>query len=392
MPDETLDRRLVETSVRKAFFFVGMALLLIGAAVGVALTDSMGMFYNFILMPGVGMLGYWLFRGKSFFVPLGIFLLSYLYQIPGTGFVAPLFMSVLYTLFRGLGLGIGFLLDYAFAKEGTEMKKKKLWIRILAAVLAFGLLWIVAWMTLSFTGDPISAAMSQRAAKDYIQQSNLRTMGFELSRASYNFKFGEYLVHAVSPHNPDLHFDIICRNGKVDYDTYQYDVLENGNVISRFQEEYMALLQIQMEQAGLGRLNLFVGTNEPSDSAVWVPGMTFDQDLPVEKTIHLYPDLEAMTLEAAAEYLQRVGAFFKEKGHDFARIDLYDTDEEKHTVMLTDIPVERIAKPDFLDYLKQQQREIGKRDEMEQSADQEGTPAIPTKQEDSQPFPSVYID
>lgn len=272
------------------------------------------------------------------------------------------------------------------------MKKKKLWIRILAAVLAFGLLWIVAWMTLSFTGDPISAAMSQRAAKDYIQQSNLRTMGFELSRASYNFKLGEYLVHAVSPHNPDLHFDIICRNGKVDYDTYQYDVLENGNVISRFQEEYMALLQIQMEQAGLGRLNLFVGTNEPSDSAVWVPGMTFDQDLPVEKTIYLYPDLEAMTLEAAAEYLQRVGAFFKEKGHDFARIDLYDTDEEKHTVMLTDIPVERIAKPDFLDYLKQQQRETGKRDEMEQSADQEGTPAIPTKQEDSQPFPSVYID
>ena len=118
-PDETLDRRLVK-SVRKAFFFVGMALLLIGAAVGVALTDSMGMFYNFILMPGVGMLGYWLFRGKSFFVPLGIFLLSYLYQIPGTGFVAPLFLSVSYTLFCGLGLGIGFLLDYAFAKEGQK--------------------------------------------------------------------------------------------------------------------------------------------------------------------------------------------------------------------------------------------------------------------------------
>ena len=154
----------------------------------------------------------------------------------------------------------------------------------------------------------------------------------------------------------------------------------------------MALLQIQMEQAGLGRLNLSVSVDEPQDSAVWVPGMTFDQNLPVEKTIHLYPDLEAMTLEAAAEYLQRVGAFFKEKGHDFAWIDLYDTDEEKHTVMLTDIPVEQIAKPDFLDYLKQQQRETGKRDEMEQSADQEGTPAIPTKQEDSQPFPSVYID
>ena len=141
------------------------------------------------------------------------------------------------------------------------MKKKKLWIRILAAVLAFGLLWIVAWMTLSFTGDPISAAMSQRAAKDYIQQSNLRTMGFELSRASYNFKFGEYLVHAVSPHNPDLHFDIICRNGKVDYDTYQYDVLENGNVISRFQEEYMALLQVFCGGLQRHRLQVWIKMN-----------------------------------------------------------------------------------------------------------------------------------
>ncbi|MCI5809530.1 MAG: hypothetical protein MR208_06340, partial [Oscillospiraceae bacterium] len=97
-------------------------------------------------------------------------------------------------------------------------------------------------------------------------------------------------------------------------------------------------------------------------------------------------------LEAAAEYLQRVGAFFKEKGHDFARIDLYDTDEEKHTVMLTDIPVERIEKPDFLDYLKQQQQKTKERDEKERAAFQDETSEVPAKQEDSQPFPSVYID
>ena len=74
----------------------------------------------------------------------------------------------------------------------------------------------------------------------------------------------------------------------MDYDTYQSDVLENGNVISRFQEEYRALLQIQMEQAGLGRINLFIGVNEPQDSAVWVPGMAFDPNLPVEKSVQLY--------------------------------------------------------------------------------------------------------
>ena len=53
MPDETFEMARLVASVRKAFFLVGMALLLIGAAVGVALTDSMSMFYNFILMPGV---------------------------------------------------------------------------------------------------------------------------------------------------------------------------------------------------------------------------------------------------------------------------------------------------------------------------------------------------
>lgn len=270
------------------------------------------------------------------------------------------------------------------------MKKKKLWLRILAAVSAFGLLFIAAWITLSFTGDPISAALSQRAAKDYIQQSGLYTMGFEVSRAAYNFKLGGYLVHAVSPHNPDLHFDIICRNGKVDYDTYQSDVLENGNVISRFQEEYRALLQIQMEQAGLGRINLFIGVNEPQDSAVWVPGMAFDPNLPVEKSIQLYPDLEKLTLEEAAGYLQKVSAFLREKGHHFTSIGLFDTDDE-HTVMLSDIPVEQIEKPGFLDYLRQVQ-EAQEADEQTK----EGTAyAVPTESDDTpkeENPPTVWVE
>ena len=270
------------------------------------------------------------------------------------------------------------------------MKKKKLWLRILAAVSAFGLLFIAAWITLSFTGDPISAALSQRAAKDYIQQSGLYTMGFEVSRAAYNFKLGGYLVHAVSPNNPDLHFDIICRNGKVDYDTYQSDVLENGNVISRFQEEYRALLQIQMEQAGLGRINLFIGVNEPQDSVVWVPGMAFDPNLPVEKSIQLYPDLEKLTLEEAAGYLQKVSAFLREKGHHFTSIGLFDTDDE-HTVMLSDIPVEQIEKPGFLDYLRQVQ-EAQEADEQTK----EGTAyAVPTESDDTpkeENPPTVWVE
>ncbi|MDD3192378.1 MAG: zf-HC2 domain-containing protein [Oscillospiraceae bacterium] len=119
LPDEKLDRRLV-AAVRKAFFRVGMGLLLIGGLTGVVLTDSMGVFYNFILMPVLGMLGYWLLGKKSLFVPLGIFLLGYLSQIPKMGFAAPFPYAFLYGLFCAIGLGMGFLFRYAFGKEEEQ--------------------------------------------------------------------------------------------------------------------------------------------------------------------------------------------------------------------------------------------------------------------------------
>lgn len=114
--DESFDKKVLN-SLKKAAFRIGIALLLVGTVLGVVLTDSMGVFYNFLLMPAVGMLGYWLFREKSLFVPLGVFVLGYLGSVFSMGFVAPFLLISLYTLFCGVGLGIGWLLEYAFGKE-----------------------------------------------------------------------------------------------------------------------------------------------------------------------------------------------------------------------------------------------------------------------------------
>ena len=113
---ERMEQRMLR-AMRKAIFLSGVALLAAGALLGAALTDSMGVFYNFILMPVLGILGMWLLRKKSFLVPAGVFLLSYLVQVPGLGWSAPLFYAVIYALFSGLGIGIGFLLSFAFGKE-----------------------------------------------------------------------------------------------------------------------------------------------------------------------------------------------------------------------------------------------------------------------------------
>ena len=71
------------------------------------------------------MLGYWPFRGKLLLVPLGIFLLAYLFQIPEQAFADSFPMAVLYVLcFADRDLGSVFA-GLCFCAGGKEMKKKK---------------------------------------------------------------------------------------------------------------------------------------------------------------------------------------------------------------------------------------------------------------------------
>ena len=100
------------------------------------------------------------FPKKIFFCSVGHFSAELSVPDPRNGLCGPFVsVGVVYVVLR-TGPGNRVFAGLRFCEGGAEMKKKKLWLRILAAVLAFGLLWIVASMTLSFTGDPISAAMS----------------------------------------------------------------------------------------------------------------------------------------------------------------------------------------------------------------------------------------
>ena len=97
-----------------------------------------------------------------------------------------------------------------------------------------------------------------------------------------------------------------------------------------------------------------------------------------------------MTLEEAAGYLQKVSAFLREKGHDFTSIGLFDTDDE-HTVMLSDIPVEQIEKPGFLDYLRQ----VQEAQEADEQTKEGAAYAVPTESDDTpkeENTPTVWVE
>lgn len=107
--------------------FCGL-LLLFGIFLGLSLTAGPGMFYNTLLMPLLGAIGYFLFRLKSLYLlPILLLaghcltdLLTLLRGKETLGFSGLLVWTFLYSLFAYGGMLIAALLHFAFRKEDTS--------------------------------------------------------------------------------------------------------------------------------------------------------------------------------------------------------------------------------------------------------------------------------
>lgn len=122
------DQKIIRT-IRKSMWMLGCGCLVLGALGGVSLTDGMGMFYNFLIMPIVGALASFIFKKKSIFVAISIFLWTFCWNGANYYFsdprnlnismvVSALAMALIYTFLVLLGMLIMKLLSYAFQKRG----------------------------------------------------------------------------------------------------------------------------------------------------------------------------------------------------------------------------------------------------------------------------------
>lgn len=113
-------------NIKRKLVFGQMTILVIGTIIGIALTYTMGVFYNIALMPLLGALSYISLKEKWYLTPLAIVGLSYLWQI-GESIIAGYFSwSILYGalimtgIYGGLtllGVLIGLLLKFAWGRE-----------------------------------------------------------------------------------------------------------------------------------------------------------------------------------------------------------------------------------------------------------------------------------
>ncbi len=113
--------------LKKKLVFAGLFFLVSGAFLGVFLSNSMGMFYNFIIMPLVGAMGFFTLKRRWNLTLFGVFFLSFiwlflsnffeLHQFSRGSLYMPLFFSTIYSVLTFFGAVIGMLLHYAFKKE-----------------------------------------------------------------------------------------------------------------------------------------------------------------------------------------------------------------------------------------------------------------------------------
>lgn len=124
------DEKII-SAIKRSLFISQFVVLIAGAIFGVALSNSMDMFYNLIIMPIIGGISYIVLKRKWYLAPLGIFSLTFVWQtligviedgISSNFFHRGLYFSLIYAALAGLGVIIAILLKFAFKKGEKDEK------------------------------------------------------------------------------------------------------------------------------------------------------------------------------------------------------------------------------------------------------------------------------
>lgn len=217
------------------------------------------------------------------------------------------------------------------------MKNNKGLFKIIALVMAIGLIGAILFVTNSFIGNPVSASFAKKAAKKHIEK-NYSDLDLIIEKPRYNFKFGEYIVKASSKTSIDTHFNIYYRNGQIRYDDYDSYVLGKFNTLSRLQEECANLVRpILSEVQGLESNRTMVLVEkweyEQKNGAIQLD-MNFDRSLPVDMQITLQSDLENPSLKNVAHLLETAHHLLTNHGFKFTSYHLYS--EHKDILLMVD--------------------------------------------------------
>ncbi len=356
-----IDDRKIISSIKKNIFIMGLILLAIGSMIGVALSNSSSMFYNFIIMPVIGVLGYLILKTKWYFALVGMFGLSYVWLVTSgivqDGFAIEVFhysiyLSGIYTFLVFLGVVIAKLLGFAFNKN------KKI-LRAVAGIVAFLLIGIILFVTNAFVGNPITAKIADNAIKRYVE-NEYPFLNLEVEKSRYNFKNISYVAKAKSKTNIDIHFNIYYREGKVQRDDYDSYVLGMFNTLQRLSEEYSnlarALIANELGFKNNSTMVMYDKDEYGHAEEILKLGMPFDRSLPLKSEVTIRLDLPDNSIESIAKILTNAHRVFIDNGCNFSKYGLYAENNDM-LIMVDNVTPRDIESGQLINLLEQAKNE-----------------------------------
>jgi hypothetical protein len=122
-----MNEKVVVKRMKQQLTLAALMMVILGALLGVGVSDSNLIFYNIVIMPAIGALGYIALRQRSYLVPLAMLPFVYIwyfvkhllsgelsYQVL---VFSPLFWGLIYAGLCALGVIVAALLGFAFRKE-----------------------------------------------------------------------------------------------------------------------------------------------------------------------------------------------------------------------------------------------------------------------------------
>ncbi len=107
--------------MNRQFYMLAYSLVIFFVFLGFAWTGGENLMYNSLLMPIVGVFGYYVFRWRAIYkMPILLLIIDLLVYVSGVTEIdlySALIWTAIYSLFVFVGIAIAFLLHFAFRKE-----------------------------------------------------------------------------------------------------------------------------------------------------------------------------------------------------------------------------------------------------------------------------------
>ena len=110
--------------MNRQFYSLAYAALIFLIFLGFGWTNGENLMYNSLIMPIVGIFGYYVFSWKALYkVPILLLVIDMLvcvFKLVEMDFYSAIMWTLIYSLFVFVGIAIAFLLHYAFRKENNK--------------------------------------------------------------------------------------------------------------------------------------------------------------------------------------------------------------------------------------------------------------------------------